>query len=167
MPRKRSSRRSRPGVTTAACTAGAFSADCAAGARSAACTPGDLSGACIPGDLSALMDFAESRPGLDSLNPVCVGTGVVPALFSTQEDVDAREQRTRSAPLPLVGRGWGWGSMLGTRLVHHCTTPTRLAALATLPTRGRVGLSLRRRAVISTRTRWSHEFYLHNMGNCG
>src|SRR5215472_16106400 len=36
--------------------------------------------------------------------------------------------RTRSAPLPLVGRGWGWGSVL----VHAFRATT-----ATLTTRGR------------------------------
>jgi hypothetical protein len=31
--------------------------------------------------------------------------------------------RTRSAPLPLVGRGWGWGSTSEGTVVHHRTTP--------------------------------------------
>ena len=46
---------------------------------------------------------------------------------------------TRCAPLPLVGRGWGWGSMLVNAPRATITTPTPLATLATLPTRGRVG----------------------------
>src|SRR5260370_35214827 len=46
--------------------------------------------------------------------------------------------RTRCAPLPLVGRGWGWGWGVSGDLAHHRITPTRLASLATLPTRGRV-----------------------------
>jgi len=31
--------------------------------------------------------------------------------------------RTRSAPLPLVGRGWGWRSTSEETVVHHRTTP--------------------------------------------
>src|SRR5262249_48960289 len=31
--------------------------------------------------------------------------------------------RTRSTPLPLVGRGWGWGSTSEGMVVHHRTTP--------------------------------------------
>src|SRR5262249_26247182 len=31
--------------------------------------------------------------------------------------------RTRSAPLPLVGRGWGWGSTSEETVVHDRTTP--------------------------------------------
>src|SRR5262245_41007920 len=31
--------------------------------------------------------------------------------------------RTRSAPLPLVGRGWGWGSTSEETVVRHRTTP--------------------------------------------
>src|SRR6516162_738644 len=34
------------------------------------------------------------------------------------------ERRTRSAPLPLVGRGWGWGSLSGP---PHDPHPTRFA----------------------------------------
>src|ERR1041384_1853896 len=100
MPRKRSSRRSRPGVTTAACTAGARSAASIAEAGSAACTPGDRSGACIPGDLSALMDWGESRPGLDSLNPVLLGAGLVRA----KKDVDARHKAAHTPHLLWPGR---------------------------------------------------------------
>src|SRR5215510_2462491 len=52
------------------------------------------------------------------------------------------EPRTRSAPLPLVGRGWGWGSELedAFRATTATPTPPAFAALrrATLPTRGRV-----------------------------
>src|SRR5258706_9104613 len=48
--------------------------------------------------------------------------------------------QTRCAPLPLVGRGWGWGSVLVHALRATTTTPTppAFAALrrATLPTRG-------------------------------
>ena len=51
-------------------------------------------------------------------------------------------QHTRCAPLPLVGRGWGWGSFFEATLGLHCTTPTPPAFAAlrrtTLPTRGRV-----------------------------
>src|SRR5262245_21481735 len=54
---------------------------------------------------------------------------------------------TRCVPLPLVGRGWGWGPS-----TDHRTTPTppAFAALrrATLPTRGRVGPSLLRCGVV-------------------
>src|SRR5262249_55219721 len=100
MPRKRSSRRSRPEVTAAACTAGGLSG---------ACIPGDRSGACIPGDLSALMGIAESRPGLDSLNPVWVGdraqraqihsvmAGLDPAIHLFREDFFAMDPRVISA----------------------------------------------------------------------
>src|SRR5262249_57861361 len=46
--------------------------------------------------------------------------------------------RDRSAPLPLVGRSWGWGPLLWREARASQRPPTRLASLATLPTRGRV-----------------------------
>src|SRR6266487_3344007 len=54
--------------------------------------------------------------------------------------------RTRCAPLPLAGRGWGWGSVLGHANRATTTTPTPPAFAtprrATLPARGRVRPSL-------------------------
>src|SRR5262249_42876371 len=32
-------------------------------------------------------------------------------------------RQTRCAPLPLVGRGWGWGSLFGATSVRHRITP--------------------------------------------
>jgi hypothetical protein len=51
--------------------------------------------------------------------------------------------RTRSAPLPLVGRGWGWGSMSEGMVVHHRTTP--------LPSRPPTQVGLARLAQEKTR----------------
>src|SRR5262249_31601268 len=44
-------------------------------------------------------------------------------------------------PSPLWGGAGGGGRCYEATLVRHRTTPTRLASLATLPTRGRVGPS--------------------------
>ncbi len=53
--------------------------------------------------------------------------------------LDAQLPRTRCAPLPLVGRGWGWGSLLvdATWRNNDDPHPASLRS-ATLPTRGRV-----------------------------
>src|SRR5712671_2232395 len=68
--------------------------------------------------------------------------------------------QTRCAPLPLVGRGWGWGSVLGHARRATTTTPTppAFAALrrATLPARGRVRPSVRL-AVLPSHTSQSAE----------
>jgi len=53
--------------------------------------------------------------------------------------------RKRASPQP-AGEGWGWGSLSEAMLAHDRTTPTRLASLATLPTRGRVKTEFAARA---------------------
>jgi hypothetical protein len=35
----------------------------------------------------------------------------------------ARSPHARRAPLPLAGRGWGWGSVFGATTAHLFTTP--------------------------------------------
>src|SRR5262249_35135761 len=66
--------------------------------------------------------------------------------------------RTRSAPLPLVGRGWGWGSLLWREVRASQRPPPRRSAAKlaqaaqaclrapTLPTRGRVRTEFAARA---------------------
>src|SRR5262249_51122309 len=65
-----------------------------------------------------------------------------PRLAGVWSELDAKiSLRTRLLPSPPVGRGWGWGSLLGGHARASPHAPTRLASLATLPTRGRVGPS--------------------------
>src|SRR5262249_19323803 len=47
---------------------------------------------------------------------------------------------------PPCGKGLGWGSLSEAMLARNRTTPTRLASLATLPTRGRVKTEFAARA---------------------
>src|SRR5262249_19141563 len=76
--------------------------------------------------------------------------------------------RTRYAPLPLVGRGWGWG-------VHQRTTarhPPRRCA-PTLPTRGRVKTEFapagryQRRLLAAEGARVHHDALLPSRENLG
>src|SRR5262249_5767375 len=79
----------------------------------------------------------------------CVGGGVGDGVSPLRDSFLLNAKllpRARSAPLPLVGRGWGWGSIDKAMDSPSCTTPTppAFAALrrATLPTRGRVKTEL-------------------------
>src|SRR5262249_8556079 len=62
--------------------------------------------------------------------------------------------RTRCAPLPLVRRGWGWGSELQDVSRATTTAPTPGRSRAPSPTRGRVKTEFAARSFPSTRLRW-------------
>src|SRR5262249_23489602 len=62
------------------------------------------------------------RPGAGESRRVC-RRATSRRLIHVRLKWNQREQRTRSAPLPLVGRGWGWGSIGGSPDHPHPRAP--------------------------------------------
>src|SRR5262249_10222331 len=87
----------------------------------------------IPASARSARGADQARYGLDRENGRASPRAIPGAIAdSAAAPAVVIVPRTRCAPLPLVGRGGGGGPP-----VDHRTTPTRLASLATLPTRGR------------------------------